>query len=53
MAWAQVKRRSEEGILTQGPACTKALWLGNRVESCAVGMRLDYSSRTWPAGMMA
>lgn len=50
---AQAKGRSEDSILTQALACEKALWLGNRVKGYLVGMRLDCSHRTWPAGMMA
>jgi len=50
---AQAKGRSEGSILAQGSACAKALWLGNRVKGYMVGMRLDCSGRTWPAGMMA
>uniref|UniRef100_A0A8C0Z3D2 Apoptosis-inducing factor 3 n=1 Tax=Canis lupus familiaris TaxID=9615 RepID=A0A8C0Z3D2_CANLF len=50
---AQAKGRSEESFLAWGSACAKALWLGNRVKGYVVGVRLDCSSRTWPAGMMA
>lgn len=58
---AQAEGRSKEGMLAQGSACAKALrweqlqhvWLGSTVKGCTEGMRLDWNSRTWPAGMMA